>query len=39
METAFTKKAHSSLLIYTTELDVVHVILAAEVKPVYSILQ
>jgi len=38
METAFTKKTHSSLLIYTIELDVVHVILAAERKPVYSIL-
>ena len=38
MEAAFTKKTHPSLLIYTTELDVVHVILAAERKPVYSIL-
>jgi len=38
IETAFTKKAHSSLLIYTIEQDAVHVILAAERKPVYSIL-
>jgi hypothetical protein len=30
MEAAFTKKAHSSLLIYAIELDDVHVILAAE---------
>ena len=38
MEAAFTEKAHSCLLIYTIELDIVHVILAAERKPVYSIL-
>ena len=38
MEESFTKHVHSSLLIYTIELDVVRVILAAERKLVYSIL-